>query len=62
MADRVMEDCGATYNSAYRFADAVDAVRQPHDLNQVQPLDPTEATGAGVIGVANAPEDPATSH
>jgi hypothetical protein len=28
---------------------------QPHDLNQVQQIDPTEASGAGGIGVANAP-------
>jgi hypothetical protein len=57
MAARVMEDCRATYNPAYRLAVTVEVVTQPHDLNQVQQLDPTEATGTGAIGVADAPAD-----
>jgi hypothetical protein len=51
MADRVMEDCRATYNPPYSLAATVEAVTQPHDLNQVQQLDSTETTGAGGIGV-----------
>jgi hypothetical protein len=47
----------AIYNPVYRLADAVAAVTQPHDLNQVQQLDPTEATGSAEIGVENAHED-----
>jgi hypothetical protein len=57
MADRVMEDCRATYNPVCRIAEIVEGVTQPHDLNQAQQIDPTEATGAGCIGVAYAPEE-----
>jgi hypothetical protein len=57
LADRANEDCRATYNPAYSVAETVEAITEPHDLNQVQRIDPTEATGTGDIGVANAPAD-----
>jgi hypothetical protein len=54
LADRVNEDCTATYNPFYSLAETVEAVRQTHYFNQVQQIHPAEAIGAGD---GNAPED-----
>jgi hypothetical protein len=60
VSDRVMRECGVTYNPAHEMEEGViTTVEQPEDLNNVQQAHAGLATvaAAGGTGIANAPPE-----
>jgi Plant transposon protein len=59
VSDRVMGECGVTYNPAHEMEEGVTTVEQPEDLNNVQQAHAGNATvpAAGGTGIANAPPE-----